>query len=334
MDRIRITLGDLQAKLAAEEDVSFSLQRGISSQQTTIATCERDIAELNSKLASLRQRNKFLSSDFHAVENRHESLSNDMKAMNNKHDEVYASLANSIDELKHLITLAERSDNRSNLRLNAMAKYTDLVLQMNGDLCETLTMTAKAKERILKLADKFAPPRYSWPKKTTASYPGVEDVAELVEDAAVASALEQRAASAAKIAHNRKSKIKKYYDDMSDSQSEASSDILDSTVRRRSTASVQGLKSSSYRQRSRSADISSSRRRAKSPAERLEQRAAEVIAAVTSTSPLRYSSPTRHESDSFIPSSQKGDSKVFNIVAKDRKLNRDNIHKFAAFSSK
>jgi hypothetical protein len=210
---------------------------------------------------------------------------------------------------------------------------------MNGDLCETLTMTAKAKERILKLADKFAPPRYSWPKKTTASYPGVEDVAELVEDAAVASALEQRAASAAKIAHNRKSKIKQYYEndeDTSDSQSEASSDILNSTVRRRSAASVQGLKSSSYRQRSRSVDISSSssRRRAKSPAERLEQRAAEVIAAVTSTSPLRYSSPARHESDSFIPSNKKSDSKVFNIVAKDRKINRDNIHKFAAFSSK
>lgn len=353
IDRIRISLGDLESKLTAEEDVNFAIQRGLSAQYSTIETYEHDVNDMRDKIQALRQRNSILTNDLNVLENRRDSLSYDLDELAMRHRVKCDHISESIGSMTEDIARLERSDNRSLLRLNAMTKYMELLLDMNGDLCETLTAREEAKARILKMADTFAPPRYAWTtqskgtvgkgtaglKGTADRYPAAQDVLELVEDAATASALEKRAVDAMKRSasrskssnyksinkskqHNNKSRQSARSEDYNESLSEGDNDG-DVTIQHRRAS-----------------------RRAKSPSERLERRAAEVVAAVASTSastsPLRYFSPTRQQqmgqqplmSSSFIPSSGNTASKEFNLVAKERKESRDNMQQFAAFASK
>lgn len=363
-EKVKLAVGTVEEQLIGEEDAHRSLQRGITARETIISTLESDLRQLDGKLHSLRRAKSVRSQDFEAAEARCERLVANVDEANYKHQERCTVVNTEIDSVKRELDKADKSLLRSSMRLSAMEKYLELVLSINGDLCETLAAREEAKSRILKLAGQYAPPRYTWPK--TAPYPTMANVVDVISDAATASALQDRAAQAVRVVTKALHKTKrsksatnsrraKERESVSLSSQSTEEPIGTSNL----TARLRGLRPKSasaavtrpikrpplkvIKKATPSGIVSSpTETRHLSPGRLLEKRAAEIVAAVamsTSNSPYRYTSPSRTGesttpvSDAFIPSSG-NINKEFNSIAKDRTENRETLQRFAAFASK
>ena len=67
------------------------------------------------------------------------------------------------------IDTTEQALAQAYVRCDALQRYMEMMLSINGDLSRRITETASTHQHILELADKVVPPvppRYAWPKDT------------------------------------------------------------------------------------------------------------------------------------------------------------------------
>ena len=67
------------------------------------------------------------------------------------------------------IDATEQSLAQAYVRCDALQRYMEMILSINGDLSRRITETASTHLHIRELADKVippVPPRYAWPKET------------------------------------------------------------------------------------------------------------------------------------------------------------------------
>jgi hypothetical protein len=54
---------------------------------------------------------------------------------------------------------------KAQAKLASLRSYIDIILKINGELCETLLTREAAKREVMRLTHAITPPRYSWPKE-------------------------------------------------------------------------------------------------------------------------------------------------------------------------
>ena len=67
------------------------------------------------------------------------------------------------------IDTTEQALAQAYVRCDALQRYMEMMLSINGDLSRRITETASTHQHILELAEKVVPPvppRYVWPKET------------------------------------------------------------------------------------------------------------------------------------------------------------------------
>jgi hypothetical protein len=259
-DRARVDCQSMQAKVKHQEDVSKSIQDLIKAQESNIASITSDIdLEAKARLYRLEERHRRLQEEYDQISARN-------KLLNEHLDEIvtdtHTELKSSINSLEGQLEDVVGSNERESMKIDSLKRYIEFIISMNNDLCETLIHREESKANILRLAEKFKPPHYAWPKKPEkVTY---DQIMNLVNASATKAALEKKLSLSPSIDKKRASMI------------------VDSI----------GLKA-----RKRTGSRGGSVEKARSSVERLERRAASAIArATTAANVLSYG--TRRSSGS------------------------------------
>lgn len=189
-EKLRFEYDDTQMKLNTYLEIEKSLDSGISAQKSLIESLHKNIHDLKLKIKKVEKHNQLLNEEFQAISSRNSNLANHVdETIPDDVKQKYYCLENEIKSLQEEINISKNSNKRYELKFDAMRRYMDLILHINGDLCETLVLREEKKENILRLAEKYTPPRYAWPRSL--NKPNYQDILTVVNEAATASALEK-----------------------------------------------------------------------------------------------------------------------------------------------
>lgn len=133
---------DITMKIAALEEENKTLKTSITD---TIRSTDETLAGISSCQIRLKEIETRLRTNIASTDTQKAKLSKETQTINDRCRAI------------------EKNINRTTLRCNALEKYMGIILQVNNDLCNTVSDTEHARERIAKISAKYMPPRYAWP---------------------------------------------------------------------------------------------------------------------------------------------------------------------------
>ena len=166
-EKLKYEYGDLDAKIAAQENIHQSIERGKTAQRAMIATLQDEIAHNKAKVYTLERQISLLNADLSSVESRSHQVEHVASRSPEQHLKQHKHLMRQVTSLEDDIDKVNRSKTKILSKVSSLHKYMDLIIKINAELCETLISREKAKAEVLRLSGKLVdvPPHYTWPKE-------------------------------------------------------------------------------------------------------------------------------------------------------------------------
>ena len=156
---------DMELQLMTSQDVAISTQRSNAHERALIVTLENDLSEIHAKLHVMKSASRSLEHELSATEGRCERVASTVEASPDARQKQVRRLEQAIKTCEGDIEAAERALSMTTARCDALQRYMEMILGINGDLSRRIMTTANTREHIRELAEKLTPPRYAWPKE-------------------------------------------------------------------------------------------------------------------------------------------------------------------------
>jgi cell division protein FtsB len=182
-EQLRRSRDEFHTKVKLLEEQQHQYQKTIASLKARSGGLEDDINTLNSKIRTEKFRKDTISRELSDIEVRCENLDEEVIRSPLKHRKHSNAKRDQLTNLESQLDNVKRATFKAEIKIEALRKYVELLMNINGDLCTTLTAREMTKDKILELARKYAPPRYTWPKHFE-----YVDMVRLLTDAAMTAA--------------------------------------------------------------------------------------------------------------------------------------------------
>lgn len=154
----RRQVNELERDLMVLEDASRSLERGVTSARARLASLDDDTLQTNSILRQHEQEMGRLLEELRAREASCEQLSKQILALpkakqlqTNRMKEAVASMSSEVQKVRS-------ATDQLKLRSAGISKYIEMMIGVNGEMCDTILSREKAKATFLRMAEKVSPP--------------------------------------------------------------------------------------------------------------------------------------------------------------------------------
>lgn len=164
-DRLQRVVEDLRANFATKEDIYDSLQRKIQAQRVLQQSLQEDIQRTSQKLVAAEKTSALLRREQKEISSRTASVVSVVQTSPELHRKQTHRIEHTQETLQRQIDDISASKRRAQAKLSSLRSYVDLVMKINGELCETLLAREAAKREVLRLTRAISPPRYTWPKE-------------------------------------------------------------------------------------------------------------------------------------------------------------------------
>lgn len=197
-ERIKYEINDLNANILVLENKISSIDRQLASQRTLCYDLQEDITSMNNKIYTLDNKNNQLLHEREQIENRLKILNKDSIRSPEIHSKQNDDIHNSIRSLEQQISSMKLNKAKSTAKSNALQSYIDLIIKINGELCETLIAREHAKAEIMRITGRSLPPHYTWPKDIP--YTNILDIINQAATLTANASLQSSALNASRIA--------------------------------------------------------------------------------------------------------------------------------------
>lgn len=152
-ERILLETSDVQRNVARVTEESQRLHREIATQRARAAALTDEYAKGEAQTKSLELRIIELRQDIESIDLRCGTLERKIVQSHSAHQRVVESSMN-IDELTTKLTKEKAASVRVAVRLSALQRYLDIVLQINADLTESLKTREATSHKIFNIVER------------------------------------------------------------------------------------------------------------------------------------------------------------------------------------
>ncbi len=176
-DKLKKTYHDLQYQYLSQEDIYQSYDKKKYSQEQYISSLQHDIVHYQEKVLSLEKEQILLRKNRQESKYRVEDLEVTKRLSPQKHAREELPYQHELTTLYNNIHNVSYDNEKLQLKIESLQSYIDVIIKVNGDLCDTLIDREKAKGKFLRALS--PPPRYTWPKEIP-----YNNILQVVNDAA------------------------------------------------------------------------------------------------------------------------------------------------------
>ena len=163
-EQIAAARRDLELQLITAQDVSLSLQRANAGDRAVVTTLESEITDVRDKLQVARAALRTYELELSTTQSRCDRVTDTVQASPPARSKQKRRVEEAVHACEEQVDATERATAQAQMRVDALQRYTEVILGINGDLCRRIMETTTTKEHIRELAERLAPPRYAWPK--------------------------------------------------------------------------------------------------------------------------------------------------------------------------
>lgn len=164
-DRLQRECEDVRVTMIAKEEIYDSLQRKFQAQQHLQQSLQEDIHRCEQKLVSMEKTSTLLRRELKEITGRASNVEHVIVSSPDIHRSKTNRIEDTIESLQEQIDKIHVGKMKSQSRLSSLRSYVDMILKINGELCETLLARESAKREVMRLTRALTPPRYTWPKE-------------------------------------------------------------------------------------------------------------------------------------------------------------------------
>jgi hypothetical protein len=208
-EKVQKVYNDLNYQFLTQREHHEALEKKLSSQEKHYHGLQHDLIHYQEKLLALEKHKISLEKTMNDSKMRVGDLELNQRLSPQKHSRSEFPLLQEMNSLEEDVAAVHREQSSIDRKVVHLQDYIDLILKINGDLCQTLIQREKAKNQFLRTLS--PPPRYSWPKDVP-----YNNVIDMVNDAARVHASIALENSALKVTENA---IKSVVDALSPSSS-------------------------------------------------------------------------------------------------------------------
>jgi hypothetical protein len=183
---------DLELHLMTLQDTSISTQRSNAHERALVVALEGEVSEVQGKVNALRAATRTLEYELKLTEGRCERVAQSVESSPPARQKQRHRAEEAIRACEQDIENTERAVAMTKQRCDALQRYAEMILGINGDLCRRIIETANTREHIRDLATKLTPPRYQWPKELP-----YDSILDAIGDAAAEKAVHDKHAMVA-----------------------------------------------------------------------------------------------------------------------------------------
>lgn len=184
-EKFRRDYDEVNQRIRAQEEIQESIQRKLRSQQHIHLTLQDDVDRNTQRRLTLEKNLVLLKQDFHGLQERCEQVEETViHTSPKKHAKQSNFIHEQINDVETNIMKIHAKQQKLQHKIQSMESYIDLVIKINGELCDTLVAREEAKARLKRISRSLSPPpRYQWPKEVPYS-----SVMQVINEAARATA--------------------------------------------------------------------------------------------------------------------------------------------------
>ena len=155
MEVKRKEVAELERDLIVMEDANRSIERGITSGRARLASMSDDASDLCSLVNAQEQECRVMEEELHKLEERcaylHSRISALPQAKQQQTNRMKEALATMETELQKIQGAADSG----RLRASGLHRYIEMMIGINGELCDTILAREEAKARVLRISGKL-----------------------------------------------------------------------------------------------------------------------------------------------------------------------------------
>jgi hypothetical protein len=208
-EKVQKVYNDLNYQFLTQREHHESLEKKLSHQEKHYHGLQHDLIHYQEKLLALEKHKISLEKTMNDSKMRVGDLELNQRLSPQKHSRSEFPLLQEMNSLEDDVRAVHQEQSSIDRKVVHLQDYIDLILKINGDLCQTLIQREKAKNQFLRALS--PPPRYSWAKDVP-----YNNVIDMVNDAARVHASIALENSALKVTENA---IKSVVDALSPSSS-------------------------------------------------------------------------------------------------------------------
>lgn len=164
-DRLLRECDELRMSLLAKEEIFDSLQRKLQAQQHIQHSLEEDLHRYEKKLVAMEKSSSLLRRELKEITGRSQNVEQVIISSPEVRHTKTNRIEHTINSLQDQIEKINVGKMKAQAKLTSLRSYLDLILKINGELCETLLSREAAKREVMRLTHAITPPRYTWPKE-------------------------------------------------------------------------------------------------------------------------------------------------------------------------
>ncbi len=184
-EKLKREYDEVNQRVRAQEDIHESIQRKLRSQQHLHHTLQDDVDRSTQRRLALEKNLVLLKQDAFGLKERCDQVETTVTITSpSKHATQTSFLQCQIQEVESSIMKAAAKNHKLTNKIQSIETYIDLIIKINGELCDTLVAREEAKARLTRISRSLSPPpRYQWPKEVPYS-----SVMQVINEAAKATA--------------------------------------------------------------------------------------------------------------------------------------------------
>jgi hypothetical protein len=160
----RTRTSELELKYMSLDDENKSIQRSIALHREHARSLEQEVLAMNADSSRIQNENSQLRKDIEHIELRCAKVHKEAIRSPERHQKQQDRISDALDDVTKEIDYVRASTDRTRLRCEAMQRYMEMLLNINGDLCRKMVGIFDTKDGVKSIAKAFSPPRYQWPK--------------------------------------------------------------------------------------------------------------------------------------------------------------------------
>ena len=181
-EKLKYEITDLDRNILNHDNKIISLEKQLSSQHALCFEYQEDIKNNNTLIYSIEYKNKLLHDNLNKINSRLLKLNHDTIESPKKYLTKNELIQEEINKLQDEINIIKLKNNHIQNKTKNLENYSDLIIKINNDLCDTLMEREKVIAEIIKLTIEQSlsiPPHYLWPKNMNYS-----EILDIVQKAA------------------------------------------------------------------------------------------------------------------------------------------------------
>jgi len=190
----RKEVGELERDLVIMEDASRSIERGITSSRTRLASVEDDAHYIISNLKEHELTVKSMEEELATLEERCDYLQSRVNALPQAKEQQTQRMKEAVATMENELVKIQSATDQNKIRSAGLHRYIEMMIATNGELCDTILAREEAKARVMRITGHMSPP----PSGVGSAFQPYNEVLSNIAKNAVDSSLKNEAQQAIK----------------------------------------------------------------------------------------------------------------------------------------